>query len=174
MVAQVVLRLPHFASCCLAGGRKLVGAYRQFVSDGEGLGCGSAVCHVGDGLLISHNDEVVILVVSDDSCGEAAVSSCPVLECGFYRCVDDGNILGEEICVCIVVVGQTQIEECTLAHAVTVAAAACTNAAVVAWIQDADEEPAVAAASPTPIEVEEVVAIEAVEHEGMTATRGET
>ena len=33
MVAQVILRFPYFASCSLAGGRKLVGAFRQFVPD---------------------------------------------------------------------------------------------------------------------------------------------
>ena len=60
-----------------------------------------------------------------------------------------------------------------MAHAVAVAAAAGTDAAVVARVEDTDEEPAVAAASPAPVEVEEVFAVEAVEHEGVAAARRE-
>ena len=58
-----------------------------------------------------------------------------------------------------------------MTHAVAVAAAAGSDAAVVAGIEDAYEEIAVAAATPTPVDVEEIVAVEAIEHEGMSAAR---
>ena len=103
---------------------------------------------------------------------EASGSSRPVLECSFDGCATGGNIFDEEIGVCIVAVGQAEVEECPLAHAIAIAAAACSDAAVVARIEDANEEPAVAAASPSPVEVEEVVAVETVENKSMATTRG--
>ena len=70
--------------------------------------------------------------------------------------------------VIFVIVGQTKMEEGILTHAVAVAAAAGSDAAGVARVENAYEEPTVAAASPAPVDMEEVVAIESVEHKGMT------
>ena len=104
---------------------------------------------------------------------ETTRGSSPVLE----GCLDGSacccNVFYEKICVGTIGVGQAKVEECILSHAVTVATATCTDTAVIARIENSDEEPAVAAASPAPVHVEEVVAIEAVEHERMSAARRE-
>ena len=71
----------------------------------------------------------------------------------------------------LLVVGQAQVCQEVLPHAEAVTAAAGTEPRVVTRVEDGDEEPAVAASTPSPVDVEEVLAIEAIDDKGMSSAR---
>ncbi|CCZ15227.1 unknown [Prevotella sp. CAG:487] len=70
-------------------------------------------------------------------------------------------------------VRQTQYES-LLSHGVAVAARACPDAAVVSGVEYLYAEVAVAAASPSPVEVEKAVSVVSVHHEGVRSSRRRT
>ena len=155
-VAHVVLSAPCLGAAHFAGGRELPRTLGQQALHVVGL----AIIGVGierERLVLAANGgQGAVLLLIHDGCVKIVAFPCPVdiasLDYGaLYVHIVDGEACGG---FCLDVVGQSHAHQGGLSKAVSVAACAGSYARVVAWVEYAKQEPSVASAAPTPIEVE--------------------